>query len=101
MGALALIVDHHIRAGAYHALDPEPTAAAAGTAGIGHQRIALHHDGKLELGLLVRAVVGIAVVDANRARDAVLGHLGAPPAAQRSEAADEELGGAVVDALHT
>src|SRR5262245_65210764 len=47
MGALALIVDHHIRAGAYHALDPEPTAAAAGTAGIGHQRIALHHDGNL------------------------------------------------------
>src|SRR5436309_2330127 len=95
MGALALIVDHHIRARAHHALDPEPAAATAGAAGIGHQRIALHHDGKLELGLLVRAVVGIAVVDANRAGDAVLRHLGAPAAAQRSEAADEELGGAV------
>src|SRR5262249_41777070 len=72
MGALALIVDHHVRARAHHALDPEPAAAAAGTAGIGHQRVALHDDGKLELGLLVRAVVGIAVVDADRARDAVL-----------------------------
>src|SRR5262249_15639995 len=99
MRPLALIVDHHVRARAHHALDPEPAAAAAGAAGIGHQGIALHYDGKLDLGLLVRAVVGIAVVDADRARDAVLGQLGAPAAAQGSEAADEELGGAIVDAV--
>src|SRR5262249_43428526 len=70
MGALALIVDHHIGAPAHDALDAEPAAATAGAAGIRHQRIALDHDGKLELGLLVRAVVGVAIIDANGGGDA-------------------------------
>ena len=99
MGAIALGVDHHVGARAHHALDAEPAAMAAGAAGIRHQRIALHHDRKLDLGLLVRAVVGVAVVDADRAGDAVLGHLGAPAAAERPEAADEELGCPGVDAV--
>src|SRR5262249_62274313 len=99
MGALALIVDHDIRARAHHAFHAEPAAATAGTAGIRYQRIALDHDGKLELGLLVRAVVGVAVVDANRGGDAILAHLGTPAAAQRPKPADEELGGSVVDAM--
>src|SRR5262249_52984378 len=99
MGALALIVDHHIGARTHHALDAEPAATTAGAAGIRHQRVALDHDWKLELGLLVRAVVGVAIIDANRGGDAILVHLGAPAAAQRSKAADEELGGSVVDAM--
>ena len=63
---------------AHHALDAEPAAMPAGAAGIRHQRIALDHDRKLDLGLLVRAVVGIAVVDADRAGHAVLGHAWRP-----------------------
>src|SRR5262249_59035672 len=69
MRPLALIVDHHVRARAHHALDPEPAAAAAGAAGIGHQRIALHYAGKLELGLLVRAVGGMGGGAGGRCRD--------------------------------
>src|SRR5262245_35290389 len=91
MRAVALVVDHHIGARAHHALDAQAAAAAAGAAGIRHQPLAVYHDRKLELGLLVRAVVGVAVVDADGAGDAVLVALGAPAAAQRPEAADEEL----------
>ena len=99
MRSLALVVDHHIRARAHHPLNPEAAAAAAGTAGIGHEGVAFDHDGKLELGLLVRAVMGIAIVDTNRSGDAVLGQFASPAAAQRPEAADEEFGGALVDAV--
>ena len=99
MRAVALVVDHHVGARAHHALDAEAAAPPAGAAGIRHQRVALDHDRKLELGLLVRAVVGVAVVDADRAGDAVLGPLRAPAAAERAEAADEELVGAIVDAV--
>src|SRR5262249_51032363 len=98
MGALALIVDHHVGTRTHHPLDADPAATAAGAAGIRHQRVALDDDRKLELGLLVGAVVGVAVVDADGAGDAVLAQLGAPAAAERPEASDEELGGAVVDA---
>ena len=50
-----LIVDHHVGACTHHPLDSETAAAAAGPAGIRHQRVTLHHDRKLEFGLLVGA----------------------------------------------
>ena len=57
--------------------------AAAGAAGVRHQRVTLDHDRKLELGLLVGAVVGVAVVLAHRRAHAVLVQLGAPAAADQ------------------
>ncbi len=41
----------------------------------------------------------ISVIDAPRARDAILGDLCSPAAAERPEAADEEFAGAAVDAV--
>ena len=87
------------RARAHHALDAEPAAMAAGAAGIRHQRVALDHKRKFDLGLLVRAVVGVAVVDADRGGDAVLAQLGAPAAAERTETGDEEFAGPRIDAV--
>ena len=99
MGALALIVRDHMAARPHDALESEPAAPAAGAAGVQHQRVALDHDGKLELGLLVRTVVGVAIIDANRSGDSIFCQLRAPAAAQRPEAADKELGGFLVDAV--
>ena len=88
-----------MRARAHHALDAEAAAPTPGTAGIRNEGVALHDDRKLELGLLVRTVVGITVIDANGAGNAVLGHLCPPASAERAEAANEEFGRAVVDAV--
>ena len=91
MRALDLGVEGEVGARAHHALDPEAAAMPPGAAGIRDQRVALDHHRKLGLDLLVRAVVGVAVIDADGAGNAVLVALGAPAAAQRAEIADEEL----------
>ena len=99
MGALDLAVEGEVGARPHHALDAEAAAMAAGAAGIRHQRIALDHHREFGLDLLVRAVVGVAVIDADRGGDAVLAALGAPAAAERAEIAEEELVGARIDAV--
>src|SRR6266700_5520411 len=93
MGALDLGVQGHAGARPHDPLDAKAAAAAARASGVGDQRITLDHEGKLGLGLLVRAVVGVAVVDAHGRADAVLAALGAPASSERPEIGDEELGG--------
>ncbi len=91
MGALDLGVEGNVGARPHHALHPEAAAIAAGAAGIRHQRVALDHQRKFRLDLLVRGVVGVAVIDGDGAGDAVLRAFRAPAAAERAEIAHEEF----------
>src|SRR5262245_30978893 len=91
MGALDLGVHGHWNARTHHPLDAEPTTTAAGTTRVRNERVALDHQRKLRLGLLVRRVVSIAIVDAHGGADAILAALGAPAATERAEIGDEEL----------
>ena len=72
-------------------LAAQPAAVPPGAAAVLAQRVSLDQHGILRLQLLGRAVVGVAVVDADGGRHAVLGRLGAPAAAQRTDADDVEL----------
>ena len=65
---------------------PRPAAVAAGSAGVADQRQALDHHREFSLELLARAVMGVAVIDADGGRDPIFAALGAPAAAERAEA---------------
>src|SRR5262249_45141350 len=54
VGALDLGIECDIGARPYHPLHPEAAAIAAGAAGVRHQRVALDHERKFRLDLLVR-----------------------------------------------
>ena len=69
-------------------------------AGIGDQGVALDDDGVVDLHQLGRAVMGVAVIEADRRRHAVLVVLGPPAASGRPDRADEQRVLARVDAVH-
>src|SRR5215469_5705277 len=99
MRALNLAREHEGRAGAHDALDAEPAAIAAGTARIRQEPQGLDDAGRLHLGHLASAVMRVAVIDADRRRDAVFAHLGAPAAAQGPEISEVEFLGLRIEAV--
>src|SRR5262249_11259237 len=99
LGAIALAVHRHRAQRAHRPRDAEAAAMPPRPTRIRNELEPLDHDRILGLGLLVRTIVGVAVVKTDRGRYAVLGLLGAPAAAERTERADEELAGLRVHAM--
>ena len=99
MRAFDLSIEHHAGARTHHALDAEPAAVTTGAAGIRYQRVALDHQGEFRLRLLVRRIVGVAIVHRDCAADAVFAFLRAPAAAERAEIGDEEFARARIDPM--
>ena len=74
---------------AHRSLGTEPAALAPRPAGVLDQPVSLVDHGVLRFHQLDRAVMGVAVVDADRRAHPVLGLLGAPAAADRSRGSDD------------
>ena len=79
---------------------PSPPRWRPAPAGIGDQGVALDDDGVVDLHQLGRAVMGVAVVEADRRRHPVLVVLGPPATAGGADGSDEQGVGTRVDAVH-
>src|SRR5581483_3523349 len=94
--ALDARVERHLAQHPHHLPHAQATPIPAGAAGILAQADLLEHAGELRLDRLGRAVVGVAVVDADHRAHAVAVVLRAPAAARQADARHREAPGARV-----